>query len=106
MFGIAEIILNLERPEARSVLKTTVGSLWLTKEEFRRATPSVLRGTVLGSALGILPGGGASLAAFGAYMLERKMSKGRTCSARAPSRAWPGRKRPTTPPRRPPSSRC
>ncbi len=77
MFGIAEIILNLERPEARSVLKTKVDSLWLTKEEWKRATPSVLRGTVVGSILGILPGGGASLASFGSYMMERKMSKGR-----------------------------
>ena len=75
MFGISEIILNLERPEARAVLKTKIGSLWLTKEEFRRATPSVLRGTVLGSVLGILPGGGAALSAFGSYMLERKVSK-------------------------------
>ncbi len=77
MFGIAEIILNLEKPEAREVLSAKVGSLWLTKEEFRRATPAVLRGTILGSVLGILPGGGAALAAFGAYMLERKVSKGR-----------------------------
>ncbi len=77
MFGIAEIILNLEKPEAREVLSAKVGSLWLTREEFKRATPAVLRGTVLGSVLGILPGGGAALAAFGAYMLERKVSKGR-----------------------------
>ena len=77
VFGIAEIILNLERPEAREVLKTKVEGLFLTKDEWKRATPSVLRGTVLGSALGILPGGGASLAAFGAYMMERKVSKGR-----------------------------
>ncbi|WP_149540485.1 tripartite tricarboxylate transporter permease [Siccirubricoccus phaeus] len=77
MFGIAEIILNLERPEARSVLKTKVGNLWLTREEFRRATPSVLRGTLVGSVLGILPGGGASLASFGSYMMERKISRGR-----------------------------
>ncbi|WP_160122014.1 tripartite tricarboxylate transporter permease [Rhodovarius lipocyclicus] len=77
MFGIAEIVLNLERPESRSVLSTKVGSLWLTREEFRRAIPPVLRGTVIGSFLGILPGGGASLAAFGSYMMERKISKGR-----------------------------
>jgi len=77
MFGIAEIILNLERPESRSILKTKVGSLFLTREEFSRAVPSVLRGTVVGSVLGILPGGGAALAAFGAYMMERKVSRGR-----------------------------
>jgi putative tricarboxylic transport membrane protein len=77
MFGIAEIILNLEKPEARSVLGTKVGSLWLTRQEWARATPSVLRGTVVGSVLGILPGGGAALASFGSYMMERRLSKNR-----------------------------
>jgi TctA family transporter len=75
IFGIGEIILNLEKPEARSVMSGKVGSLWLTNAEFRRSIPSVLRGTVIGSALGILPGGGASLASFGSYMMERKISK-------------------------------
>jgi TctA family transporter len=75
MFGIAEIILNLERPESRSVLTTKVDSLWLTREETMRSIPSVLRGTALGSVLGILPGGGASLSAFGSYMMERRLSK-------------------------------
>ena len=75
LFGIAEIILNLERPESRSVLSSKVGSLMLTRAEFRRCIAPVLRGTVVGSALGILPGGGASLASFGSYMMERKMSK-------------------------------
>jgi TctA family transporter len=77
MFGLAEIILNLERPESRSVLSTKVGSLFLTKEEWKRSTPAVIRGTLLGSLLGILPGGGAALASFGSYMMERKISKGR-----------------------------
>jgi putative tricarboxylic transport membrane protein len=75
LFGISEIILNLERPESRHALSAKVGSLWLTKEEWKRATPSVLRGTMLGSVLGILPGGGASLAAFGSYMMERRLSR-------------------------------
>ena len=75
MFGIAEIITNLERPEARSVLSGKIGSLWLTRQEFRRSVPAVLRGTLVGSVLGILPGGGAALAAFGSYMMERKVSK-------------------------------
>ena len=77
MFGIAEIILNLERPESRNVLTNKVGSLYLTKEEFQRAVPSVLRGTLLGTVIGILPGGGASLSSFGSYMIERKISKNR-----------------------------
>jgi TctA family transporter len=75
MFGIAEIVLNLERPESRSVLTHKVGSLYLTREEFKRAVPSVLRGTGIGTVLGILPGGGASLSAFGSYMIERKVSR-------------------------------
>jgi TctA family transporter len=75
MFGIAEIILNLERPESRSVLTTKVDSLFLTREETKRAIAPVIRGTLIGSVLGILPGGGAALAAFGSYMLERKVSK-------------------------------
>ncbi len=75
LFGISEIILNLERPESRSVLSTKVGSLYLTRAEFKRAVPSVLRGTVTGSALGILPGGGAALSSFGSYMMERRLSR-------------------------------
>lgn len=75
MFGIAEIILNLERPESRSVLSGKVGSLMMTREEFRRSVPAVLRGTAVGSLLGILPGGGAALSSFGSYMMERKISK-------------------------------
>jgi TctA family transporter len=75
MFGIAEIILNLERPESRSVLTNKVDSLWLTRDEAKRSIAPVLRGTLIGSTLGILPGGGASLAAFGSYMLESKVSK-------------------------------
>jgi TctA family transporter len=52
-----------------------LGSLWLTKEEWKRIAPSIMRGTLLGSALGILPGGGATLSAFGSFMLERRLSK-------------------------------
>ena len=77
IFGIGEIILNLERPEARSVLSGKVGSLMLTREEMKRSIAPVIRGTILGSVLGILPGGGAALAAFGSYMLESKVSSHR-----------------------------
>jgi TctA family transporter len=77
MFGIAEIIINLERPEARSVMSGKVGSLMMTRAEVRRAIPSVLRGTAVGSMLGILPGGGAALSSFASYMMERKLSSHR-----------------------------
>ena len=75
LFGIAEIIRNLECPENRSGTISRVGSLWLTKKEFARSVPPVLRGTALGSLLGILPGGGLALSTFASYMLERKVSK-------------------------------
>jgi putative tricarboxylic transport membrane protein len=75
MFGIAEIIANLEQKEHREVFTSKVGSLWPTREDWKRMIAPILRGTALGSALGILPGGGALLASFGAYTLEKKISK-------------------------------
>ena len=75
MFGATEIILNLEQGEKREVFAAKVKNLWLTMEDFKAAWPAVLRGTALGSCLGILPGGGALLASFGAYTVEKKISK-------------------------------
>jgi len=74
VFGFAEIITNLERKEAREVFTSKVGSLLPNKAEFKAAVPAVIRGTLLGSALGILPGGGALLAAFASYTVEKKLA--------------------------------
>ncbi|MFS8035647.1 tripartite tricarboxylate transporter permease [Xanthobacter sp. AM11] len=75
MFGIGEIIRNLEDEHQRSLVASKVKSLMLTKEEFKRIIAPVLRGTALGSFLGILPGGGAMLSSFAAYSIEKKISK-------------------------------
>jgi putative tricarboxylic transport membrane protein len=75
LFGIAEIVVNLERHLTRSGGTIKVGSLWPTREEIRRAWPAALRGTMLGATLGVLPGGGPTLGAFSAYTLEKKISK-------------------------------
>lgn len=75
VFGTAEIVANLEMKDEREVFTGKVTHLWPTKEDFKRMWKPILRGTVLGSALGILPGGGALLASFGAYTLEKKVSK-------------------------------
>jgi len=75
MFGIAEIVSNLEQKEKREVFTSKVGRLMPSKEDFKRMVPSILRGTALGSALGILPGGGALLSSFASYTLEKKVSK-------------------------------
>ena len=73
VFGFGEIISNLGRPaETREVFTKNVTGLWPNKQDFKDAAPAVLRGTALGSILGILPGGGALLASFAAYTLEKK----------------------------------
>jgi putative tricarboxylic transport membrane protein len=77
LFGIAEILRNLEHGggEDRSVLNAKVTGLWPSWAALRQATPAVLRGTGLGSLLGLLPGGGAVLASFAAYTVEKKLAK-------------------------------
>ncbi len=75
IFGIGEIMRNLEQSETRTVLTKRITGLMPTREELKRIAGPILRGSVLGSALGILPGGGAILASFAAYSLEKKISK-------------------------------
>src|SRR6266700_3760775 len=75
VFGFAEIINNLEQKEQREVFTKKVTGLLPTWQDIRDSAPSILRGTALGSFLGILPGGGALLASFAAYTLEKKASK-------------------------------
>jgi TctA family transporter len=75
MFGTAEIIGNLELKDKREVFAKKISHLYPTKDDIKQAWAPIVRGTILGSALGILPGGGALLASFGAYTLEKKVSK-------------------------------
>jgi len=76
VFGFGEIIANLSTPAAqREVFTTRVQGLWPTKEDWRAAWPAVLRGTGLGSILGVLPGGGALLASFASYAVEKKLAR-------------------------------
>ncbi len=73
VFGYAEIISNLSVKEAhREVFTAKVQGLMPTRQDFKRMLPAVLRGTSIGSVLGILPGGGAMLSAFAAYSIEKK----------------------------------
>jgi TctA family transporter len=74
VFGYGEIISNLSVPsENREVFTAKVQGLMPSKDDLRKMAPAVLRGTFLGSALGILPGGGALLASFASYAFEKKM---------------------------------
>jgi putative tricarboxylic transport membrane protein len=74
VFGIAEILRNLDNPEARDVVKSTIGRLLPTAAEFKASLGPIVRGTGLGSILGILPGNGAVLAPFASYTLEKKLA--------------------------------
>lgn len=75
LFGISQIISSLEKEERREILKQKLAGFWLTTKDLKEAIPAMLRGTLCGSMLGILPGGGAILGSFTAYMLEKKSSK-------------------------------
>lgn len=75
VFGFAEVIANLERKETLQTFTNKMTSMWPSKEDWKRMAAPILRGTALGSILGILPGGGASLASFSSYALEKKVSK-------------------------------
>lgn len=75
LFGVGEIISNLEQKELVGVVEERIDHLWPSRDDFHRCWPVVLRATGLGSILGLLPGGGATLASFAAYALEKKLSK-------------------------------
>ena len=75
VFGFAEIIINLQQTEKREVFTKNVTGLWLKWKDFKEAFPAIVRGTGIGSILGILPGGGALLSAFASYTIEKKIAK-------------------------------
>jgi putative tricarboxylic transport membrane protein len=79
VLGITELIVNLEEEEEeRQVFANSMKGLgiWrLPREDFRRAWPAAIRGTVVGSFLGVLPGGGALISSFASYTLEKKLSR-------------------------------
>jgi putative tricarboxylic transport membrane protein len=75
IFGIGEILHNVENAEGRPTVQSAIGRLWPSRDEIRRSAAPVARGTVLGSLLGILPGSGTLLAPFTSYVLEKKLSR-------------------------------
>ena len=107
LFGFAEILKNLETTQTRDVVHAAIGNLLPNRKDFRQSAAPIVRGTFLGSLLGLLPGNGAVLGPFASYTLEKKL-------AADPSRfgkgaiegvAGPGSP-PTMPAPRRPSSRC
>ena len=74
LFGLAEIMVNLESATGAGVHAKPVSGLMPTRADLERSLPAMLRGTAIGAAFGILPGGGPTIAAFSAYSLEKKVS--------------------------------
>lgn len=74
LFGIAEILLNLEGPMKREIYATRLGEILPSARDWMAAKWSIARGTLIGFFLGILPGGGAVLASFVSYAVERRLS--------------------------------
>lgn len=75
LFGIADILIALEQArDAEAGQAGKIGSLWPTREETKRAAPAVVRGTLIGLFLGLLPGGGALMSSFVAYSVEKRIS--------------------------------
>ncbi|HSD21060.1 MAG TPA: tripartite tricarboxylate transporter permease [Anaeromyxobacter sp.] len=75
IFGLAEVLRNLEVTEHRDVVKKPIGRVLPSAAELRQSARPILRGSLLGSALGVLPGNGAVLAPFASYALEKKLAK-------------------------------
>jgi putative tricarboxylic transport membrane protein len=75
LFGIAEVLSNIERPISRQILDARITQLWPSRADWRASAAPVMRGTLLGFFLGILPGGGAVIASFASYALEKRVSK-------------------------------
>jgi putative tricarboxylic transport membrane protein len=75
LFGFAEIIVNLDQKEDREVFTSKVKGLILSWADFKESLPAIIRGTGIGCVLGILPGGGALLASFASYTVEKKLGK-------------------------------
>jgi putative tricarboxylic transport membrane protein len=75
LFGIAEVLSNVEAPEVRDVFRTVLKDLLPSREDWRRCWAAVCRGSLLGFFIGVLPGGGAIISSFMAYAVEKRVSR-------------------------------
>src|SRR5262245_41887416 len=75
LFGIGEVLANAEQAIEADVLKTRIGSLLPSRDEWRQAAPAVARGSLLGFLVGVLPGGGAIISSFLSYAVEKRWSR-------------------------------
>lgn len=75
LFGISEILVNLEESLKREIFKAHIKNLWPSLKDWTEAKWAIVRGSIIGFLLGILPGGGAVISTFVAYAVEKKVAK-------------------------------
>ena len=75
LFGIAEILRNLETPEARPFVGSIVGGLLPNRKDLQDSAGAIARGSLLGSIVGIIPGNGATLSSFASYVMEKRLAR-------------------------------
>jgi putative tricarboxylic transport membrane protein len=107
LFAVGECLYTALYEGRESAQRNALNKVHMTADEWRRSWPAWLRGTALGFPFGTIPAGGTEIPTFLSYGVERKLSRTPSSSAPpVPSKAWPGPRRPTTPPSRPPWCRC
>ena len=106
IYGIAEVAYNLEKKQETSVISAAVGRVWPSLADLRHCAGAILRGTGLGAILGVLPGGGALLASFAAYTLEKNVARPPRRFGDGDIRGVAAPESANMPARRPRSSRC
>jgi putative tricarboxylic transport membrane protein len=75
MFGVEEVLSNIDEGLNREIYESRIKNLFPTREDWKRSIGPILRGSVIGFFLGVLPGGGAVLASFASYAIEKRLSK-------------------------------
>jgi putative tricarboxylic transport membrane protein len=75
LFGVGEILKNVEDKTPPEIIKTDLRNIWPTKLDWLASHMAIWRGTVVGFLLGLIPGGGALIATFASYSLEKKLSR-------------------------------
>jgi len=75
LFGISEVLINLEKEEKREIFETKITGLLPSRQDWKLSAMPITRGSLLGFFLGVVPGGGALLASFASYAIEKKFSK-------------------------------
>lgn len=75
LFGLGEILYNLENREEVSLVTDRVGRIWPTRQDWVQSRGAILRGSVLGFAIGVLPGGGGAVSSLASYAQEKRRAK-------------------------------